>query len=288
MKEIKQYHLHKDDYSKLHFDLHEAYPYCQKNVAHCYKAHQHSFYQFIWFFKPGRHFVDYELIEHPANALFFLNKKQIHYFCDQSPNEGYLFHFDEVFLHKQDSNAENWIQYQLFNELGTPFVLLPAKQIVDFNYFTQSLQNEIEQKAYNYRAQIFHLFQTLLLKVERLKQEQENDFVEKIDQHFILAMNFKRQVEANIQSFLSVEQYSQLLGVSSKKLTALSKQFLKDTPANIVHQRKILEAKRLLSNQKISIKEIAYSLGFDQPTYFTKYFKKHTGLTPKQFIQQLP
>ncbi len=288
MKAVKQYHLHKDDYSKLHFDINEASPYCQKNAEHCYKAHQHSFYQLIWFEKAGCHYVDYEYIDHPANVLFFLNKKQIHYFCDTSPNEGYLFHFDEVFLHKQDSSAENWIQYQLFNELGVPYVVLSEEQLVDFKFFTQLLQNEIQQKAYNYRTQIFHLFQTLLLKVERLKQEQHPDFVEKMDQNFMLAMNFKKAIETNIQESLSIDQYSQQLGVSSKKLTSLSKKYLKDTPSNIIHQRKILEAKRLLSNQKISIKEIAYSLGFDQPTYFTKYFKKHTGLTPKDFIKQLP
>jgi AraC-like DNA-binding protein len=43
----------------------------------------------------------------------------------------------------------------------------------------------------------------------------------------------------------------------------------------------------MLSNQNISIKEVAYSLGFNQPTYFTKFFKKDTKITPKQFQEQL-
>lgn len=71
MKQIKKYHLHKDDYSKLHFEIREASAYCEKNVAHCFKAHQHTFYQLIWFEQEGQHFVDYELIEHPANTLIF-------------------------------------------------------------------------------------------------------------------------------------------------------------------------------------------------------------------------
>ncbi|WP_435264331.1 helix-turn-helix domain-containing protein [Tenacibaculum sp. nBUS_03] len=71
--------------------------------------------------------------------------------------------------------------------------------------------------------------------------------------------------------------------MSSKKLTTLTKQHTGLTPANLIKDIKILEAKRMLSNQDVSIKEVAYSLGFDQPTYFTKYFKKETQLTPKEF-----
>ena len=66
------------------------------------------------------------------------------------------------------------------------------------------------------------------------------------------------------------------------------KQYLGDTPANIIQSVKILEAKRKLANKELSIQEIAFDLGFDQPTYFTKYFKKATGTTPKEFQSLLP
>ena len=64
---------------------------------------------------------------------------------------------------------------------------------------------------------------------------------------------------------------------------SLLRDILLDTPANIIKGCKLLEAKRMLSNQNISIKEVAYALGFDDPTYFTKYFKKGTTYTPKEF-----
>lgn len=287
MEKIKKYHLLKNDYSKLHFEVKAATPYCKINAEHCFKAHQHTFYQLLWFEKAGRHFVDYEVIEHPANSLFFLNKGQVHYFCEDSPNEGTLFHFDDLFLHKNLEKGDNWIQYKLFNELGPPFVILSEQHNNEFDYLRGLLQNEVEQQAYNYQNQVFHLFQTLLLKVERLKQHQQGNELT-LDVNFMLAMQFKRLIESNFQEALSVQTYSKLLGVSSKKLTTITTAHLGNTPAAVIHQRKVLEAKRMLSNLQLSIKEVAYSLGFDQPTYFTKYFRKHTGFTPKQFIQRLP
>jgi len=287
MDQIRQYHLHKDDYEKLHFDIHDAGAYLSRNLKHCYKAHRHSFYQLIWFKNTGSHYVDYEIIEHPANTLIFINKSQIHYFCEQSTNEGYLFHFDEVFLDKQNQHAKNWIQYRLFNEIDSPFVTLEnEEEISSFQYFTNTLIDEITERQHNFKEQLFYLFHALLLKVERLKQEQV--FKEKVDDNFILAMSFKQLIDDHIHELMTIDHYSQLLGVNSKKLTSVSKQFLQNTPSNVIHERKILEAKRSLSNLGKSIKEIAYSLGFDQPTYFTKYFKKHTGITPKEFVKQLP
>ena len=73
MNNIREYHLHKNDYSKLHFEVKEAGPYFQKNYKHAVKAHRHSFYQVLWFKSAGRHYVDYEIVEHPENTIFFIS-----------------------------------------------------------------------------------------------------------------------------------------------------------------------------------------------------------------------
>lgn len=287
MSELKQYHLHKDDYSQLHFEIQDAAPYCVKNAKHCFKAHRHSFYQLLWFKEQGTHYVDYEVVEHPANSLFFLNKGQVHYFCPQSSNQGRLFHFNDFFLQKHLAGQEDWMQYKLFNEIGSPYVVLPEKDLKELQMISELLEVELNNRDYNFRSQAFHLFQTLLLKVERLKRGQD-DLGQKTDHTFFQAMAFKKLIEQHLEEALSISEYAGLLNMSTKKLTAISKQYLHKTPSVIIHERKILEAKRLLSNMKTSIKEVGFSLGFDQATYFTKYFKKHTGLTPKEFVQQLP
>jgi len=287
VKKIQEYHLHKNDYSKLHFEVKEAKPYFKKNFNHAIKAHRHSFYQILWFKSAGRHYVDYEIVEHPENTIFFIKKSQIHYFCPDSKNEGYLFHFNDSFINKYDSDSETKLNYLLFTEIGNAFINPSKSQLIKFEQLTNQISEEINNRDYNYVQQSYYLFQAVLTLIERIKN-QENVIDYTIDVDYQTSMQFKQLIDKHINEFLSIDNYSELLSISSKKLTAITKKYLHNTPAVVIHNRKILEAKRLLSNHKLSIKEVAYDLGFDQATYFTKYFKKHTGLNPKEFQVQLP
>jgi len=284
---INQYHLHKDDYSKLHFEIKDAHTHLAKYSDHVYKAHRHTYFQFIWFKNEGRHYVDYELVDHPANALFLLNKNQVHYFHPHADNDGLLYHFDEIFLHQGKDEYQQRVEFQLFSEVGKPYIGLDDATVKLLSTTTKLLKEEIETKKYNYRAMIFSQMQSIVLAIDRLKYYQEG-VINNIDANQKLAIRFKQQVEKNINQFLSINEYATQLGVSTKKLSTISNKYLLASPAKFISNRKILEAKRLLSNVDVSIKEIAYHLGFDQPTYFTKYFKKHTGLTPKAFVKQIP
>ena len=280
-EELKLYHLHKHSPDGLHFEVNHASDYVVKHKDHCYTPHRHSFYQVIWFTSSGLHHIDYKDFEHEADCLFFINTGQVHNFCMDAANEGYLFHFNDAFLIHNKMDRDNWSQYKLFNEISSP-VITPQEPVLG-----QLRQiNQLAQQDYNYRSQVYFLFQVLLLKLERLKRQQHQHLPES-DPDFQLVVRFRELIDAHINEMQAIEFYSEQLGVNRKKLSNLSKQFLGDTPANVIAERKILEAKRLLSNTKRSIKEIGYQLGFDQATYFTKYFKKFTGLTPKDFAASI-
>ena len=280
---MRAYHLHKDDYSKLQFEVNNASTYCRKHIEHCFKPHRHTFFQIIWFKKAGSHFVDYIEYKHPANTVFFLAAGQVHYFCDNSENDGYLFHFNDIFLQKENRPSYE-IEYRIFNEMGVPFITLPDNEVPHFQYLTTRLIEEIEEKRFNYKQQLYNYLHILLLNIERLNRVHQPTI--QLDDKFELAMRFKKLVQQHMNEFQSVSFFSEALGVSSKTLTSITKNYYQLTPSNFIHQAKILEAKRLLSNTRLSKKEIAYQLGFEQPTYFTKYFKKYTSLTPKEFQVQ--
>ena len=286
MESIKKYDLNKNDLSKLHFELKSAAPYFQKNIEKASKPHRHSFYQIVWFKEKGNHYIDYEIISHPKNTLFLINKNQVHHFCPESKNEGYLFHFNDDFVSKYGQDILDRFLVSIFNEVTKNHIILSDHEMFNFASITDHILSEMELKESNYKDIIFHHFQTILLYIEQIKKKQD-DFDFKKNSDFSLIVRFKRLISERLNEFHNIDDYASSLNNSSKKLTSLSKQFLNNTPATVIKETKLLEAKRILSNQNTSIKEVGYLLGFDQATYFTKYFKKETGLTPKQFRESV-
>lgn len=285
MDTIKRYDLHKDDFSKLHFEVNDAKSYFERNKKHASVPHRHSFYQIIWFKSSGRHFVDYETIDHDANSIFFINRNQIHYFCLDAPNDGYLFHFNDDFVNRGKEGLMNRFSLSIFNEIGSSFLKLSKENAKKMNLLTSYIESEILNKDSYYKEQVYHYFQNVLFQIERLNKLDGGVDVE-LNVGHKLAVEFKKLVFKEIESFHSIDYFAGSLGTNTKTLTEVSKEVLLDTPANIIRQVKLLEAKRMLSNLSTTIKEVAYGLGFEDPTYFTKYFKKGTGYTPKQFQKE--
>ncbi len=282
MEQINRYDLHKDDYSKLHFELYDAGSYLGKNQKPASVPHRHSYYQLIWFKTAGRHFVDYEVIDHPQNSIFFISRNQIHHFCTESPNQGYLFHFNDFFINRAGAGLMERFSTTIFNTIGKGHLVLSAEEAQKMEQLTTLISSEVLNKGANYEQQVFHFFQAMLFQIERLLEKDVNLDIG-TDPDFKLAADFKKLILDRIDTFLTIQDYAKALGTNSKKLTSVSKTFLMSTPAAVIKESRLLEAKRMLSNQNLSIKEIAYSLGFEDPTYFTKYFKRGTELTPREF-----
>lgn len=282
MEEIRRYDLHRKNPSELHFEINETESYLDRNKGKATKPHRHSFYQLIWFKNPGKHFVDYEVIEHSANTFFFLDINQIHYFCTESSNSGYLIHFNDFFIERLHPELMEKFSISIFNELERNYIALSDAEVKKLTLLFMTIEEELTKRDYSYQEQVLYYFLIILFEIERQKKRQGLLSFE-AEKDYVLAISFYNLIKKKIDSFVGIDELATELNTNSKKLTSISKKFLLDTPGNVIKKRKILEAKRMLANQKFSIKEIAYSIGFDQPTYFTKYFKKATGFTPKEF-----
>lgn len=126
-----------------------------------------------------------------------------------------------------------------------------------------------------------------LLKVFLLKliQVKEHDFTSQ-DIHQKRVYEFLMLLESNYQQVRNTDFYAGKLGISSKRLNQILKDKLDKTGMQIIHDRIILEAKRSIIHSEITIKEIAYELGFSDRPYFSRFFKKQTGQTPEEFQKQ--
>ncbi|MBD2750143.1 helix-turn-helix domain-containing protein [Microvirga sp. BT688] len=97
------------------------------------------------------------------------------------------------------------------------------------------------------------------------------------------AWRFRELVEKNYRSHQPVEVYANRLGLTPPHLNRICREHFGDTALGMVHQRIILEAKRYLTFTTLTAKEIALALGFEDPAYFTRFFKRQTGVSPLAF-----
>ena len=141
----------------------------------------------------------------------------------------------------------------------------------------------IIETEYNRESNSFVMLKALL-KVFLLKliTVKEHEFTNH-DIHQKRLYEFLMLLEGNFQTVTNIDFYAGKLGISSKRLNQILKEKLNKTGTQIIHGRIILEAKRKIIHSDVTIKEIAYDLGFTDRPYFSRFFKKQTGETPEEF-----
>ena len=103
----------------------------------------------------------------------------------------------------------------------------------------------------------------------------------------MLLRNFKQLIDKQFRLIKLPKEYAELLYVTPNHLNALCQDLLGKTAGDVIRDRILLEAKRLLTNEGMTITEIAYDLNFQDNSYFTRFFKKYTGTTPEEFRKKL-
>lgn len=123
------------------------------------------------------------------------------------------------------------------------------------------------------------LLKVFLLKLITVKEHEFSGH----DVHQKRVYEFLMLLESNFLTVTNIDFYAGKLGISSKRLNQILREKLDKTGTQIIHDRLILEAKRKIIHSDVTIKEIAYDLGFTDRPYFSRFFKKQTGDTPEEF-----
>lgn len=247
------------------------------------KPHRAGFYV-ILFVESGnsKHFIDFNPIELTSNTIVFFHKDIVQQFDKNLNLKGKAILFTDAFFMETIQDAKFLNSTILFNNLVE---ISKVKKNDKIKYFeTTYLQMAEELKHEKDSAQkliLKNLLHNFLLVAEREIKNTEFNRLNNIDlDHIIL---FKNQIESNFNQRKSVAFFAEKMGLSEKRLNQASKKILGKTAKKIIDDRVVLEAKRLLVNTPESVKEIGFQLGFDEPTYFIQYFKKHVLDTPAEF-----
>ena len=249
------------------------------------KPHRVDFYQIFWFQKgSSTHVVDFKPIKIESNSLLFINKNSVQLFDTKTKFKGKAILFTDNFFCMTRLDTQFLKSTILFNDLLSVAQISVTDTIIGTIY--KLLENETKNQKDKYQSDIIrNNLQNLLLYSERERKKQ--GFVEfEKDKNLEFALIFKDLLENHFIQHKNVGFYATKMNISTKKLNQTTSKIFGKTPKNIIDDRVLLECKRLLVHTNDSVKEIAYSLGFEEPTNFIKYFKKHTGETPSSFSKK--
>ncbi len=234
--------------------------------------HRADFFCVLWFYS-GQvvHLVDFEPVVLAAPGLLFVAKDRVQLFDQERAFEAKVLLFTEELF---DTNFLQW--NPLFNRPDGSVTRMVASEGLARHW--EEMERELASPSDRFKPLLLrnHLENFLL------QSEREAGIVyagEGTDLFFAL----RRLMEKHYKDQQPVSFYTDALGVSGKVLARVTSGLTGKTPKQLLDERLLLEAKRLLIHGLAAGKEIGYELGFMEPTNFVKFFKKHTGVTPSVF-----
>lgn len=282
---IKQYNFKTGLPQELEIvDFSELYSKSKRILT---QLHRSGFYHIIWINDCNvTHLVDFKPIKIKPNSLLFLNKDVVHRFDDKEIVKGKVILFTDSFFCKTESDTKFLRKSILFNDLLEVSPLEMLSQSIQFNALLQLMTDEFQTLTDDFQANILQkLLHNFLLFAEREKKKQGFTKIKKgADLDYVIL--FKDILETDYKTQKQVAYYAKQIIITEKRLNQATTKVLGKSPKEFIDDRVVLEAKRILAHTNDSIKEIAYHLGFEEPTNFIKYFKKHASATPTEFREQ--
>lgn len=260
-----------------YFDLHH------KNLAH---PHRHNFYHLVYFTEgSGSHTIDFTSFDAQPRQIYFMNPSQVHSWDFNGEVDGFLVNFTEDFFQSYLLKINYIDSFSFFGGI-TPQNVINLSEETDrliTPLFQRILQEYQLKNTYS-----LDLMRVMLLEVFlRIEQDNTGNMQNaKIPNKDSILNKYHKLVEKHYLEFHLPREYADMLSITPNYLNAICKEHLGLKAGDVIRNRLLLEAKRLLVNLELSVSEVGYALNFSDNSYFTKFFKKHTGQTPDQFRKE--
>lgn len=231
----------------------------------------------------GRHFIDFQTYDYKRGSIIFVAKEQVHAFEKNVNRRAIFFAFTEQFLEKNSLGSNLIQQINLYNyHLYAPLLQLEESEIGFFETIAHRISEEFHRPDdFATEEIIASMLKMFLLLAERIRRKTTYQSVHPT--YYPTFLTFQKLLDQHLLTNRMVQFYAQQLQISTKKLNRITQEIIHQPAKQYIHERLLMEMKRLLINTDWAIKEIAYKTGFEEPTNFVKYFKKATNLTPTAF-----
>lgn len=240
--------------------------------------HRHNFYMISLIIKgSGSHVVDFEKIDIKPDRLFFLKPEQVHFWEVRPQSKLAVVQFSDDYL----AELFSYNTIPAINTFFESFIDLQPDHDSTILDILQKLESESVKDAFNsnkiIQASIFILLSEIerLIKSDSIRRNQSSKY--------LILDNFRSLLNKKYKEITSVNEFANLLNITPNYLNIVVKETTGLTANELMHKRIILEARRLLINNQSDVVQIAFELGFKDASYFARFFKRSTGLSPTEF-----
>ena len=275
MEHFKQFAFKKFGYFDFHFD------FASKLVENDLK----DFIKIVFIKAGGHAIIDFKEYHLKKDAFFFINTDQYYWFDEKC--SGTILYYNRDFycvaIHDKEVACDGILFH---NAYEVPVVLMDKEASDDLQSNLLQIKNEIMMDDSSIEEMLRILLKQIIIKCTRLWKKEHRVAGEQLRPEVEFSRSYSQLVEWHYTQYHTVAEYATLLNITAKALNKRITRYSNTTPNNIIKNRIILEAKRLLVHTQLSIKEIAYKLGYDDISYFTRFFTKQAGAAPQSFKLQ--
>lgn len=247
--------------------------------------HRHDFFEVLYLHHgSGYHVIDGNNYEIKPPCVFFMSPGQAHKLELSNDIEGYIFIFTADFYLLNRRNPNSLIEFPFFYTIHQDNPPLHLTNPEDVRFLEALFRQSIAEANANGESKMEMLRSILdLILTTCTARYHENEHLSQKGKGQIMVKQFFHLLEENYAQNLPINRYAEMIGVTPSHLTQTVKMLTGKTSSQMIRGKQLLEIKRLLAHTNLSVSEIASQLNFEDQSYFTKFFKRETGLTPLQF-----
>ena len=249
------------------------------------RPHRHNYYEICIFINgAGKHEIDFNTYNIQSNSLHFLSPGQVHLISREKDYHGFLLVFTRDFYSLDTFHQDLLFNLPFFNnQMMLPVLDLEPDDFEDILQLINLIKKERRSGTMMTKEILRSYLQVFLLKCQQFYIKKFAEQVKMHDPYFAQVQKFITLVEKNFMELHLVQDYARLMSISPGVLNKNVKKITGNTAGEIIMDRLMLQARRLLMYTDLSNKEISFRLNYNDPSYFSRLFRKKTSLSPSAF-----
>ncbi|MDR7209263.1 helix-turn-helix transcriptional regulator [Flavobacterium piscis] len=282
MKKYPVYSVQNFSCNDIHRDFYvNTFKEHLKSHSFVEEPHRHDSYLMVFFTHgSGIHEIDFDRFEIQKGSLFVLQPGQMHHWSLSDDIEGFVIIFSQE-LYNLYFGQKKINDYNFFHSIhNRPEMLFEAKEIPNILPYFNLLSKENMQHNNFQLDKMLNLLDCIHIEIVRKYNETHSH---QTHSYNVKINTFEKLLELNFKQEKSPSFYADKLNITLKHLNRICNEILQKTATEVIMGRVILEIKRMLTDKQFAVNEVASAIGYDDYSYFSRVFKKHTGLSPTGF-----